>query len=303
MPDSGPNAVSTRLLYGRHEGGHACADAISERADAPHQVHEAHAGADRQVYARHVNTGAMEEIAALFADSSSARIDPGVVGVTAHDFGEPDVIDVAPDRQTRVPGCSARWRWRARSGRTVPWCRWRVTRAVLSSDAPSVARSRTSTFDVKGRGGSSARRSSRRSLVAACRRVYRGATDTDASRSGRPSGRPQPRPPASYSNAKIQGATPVTIIEDDTVTTTLRAVTRFWGLRVGQGRNAVSVQPVSAHWRTSSTRRFCARPMSVSFVSFGFDSPKPTALKRPPSTPYFATSSFTTASARRSDSA
>ena len=53
-----------------------------------------------QAWARHVNVGADEAIAALFAEAPNARIDPSIRSVVADGFGEQDVIEVAPDRQT-----------------------------------------------------------------------------------------------------------------------------------------------------------------------------------------------------------
>jgi len=53
-----------------------------------------------QAYARHVNAGADEAIAALFSEASHARIEPGIRSVAADRFGEQDVIEIAPDRQT-----------------------------------------------------------------------------------------------------------------------------------------------------------------------------------------------------------
>jgi hypothetical protein len=53
-----------------------------------------------QAYARHVNAGADEAIAALFSDASDARVDPSIRSVAADRFGEQDVIEIAPDRQT-----------------------------------------------------------------------------------------------------------------------------------------------------------------------------------------------------------
>ena len=51
--------------------------------------------------------------------------------------------------------------------------------------------------------------------------------------------------------------------------------------------------------RTSSTRRFFARPSSVSFVSLGADSPEPENVNRPGSMPWRVVSAFTTDAARR----
>ena len=53
-----------------------------------------------QEYARHVNAGAHDVIGSLFANPSDARVDPDVRGMAPGGFGEQDVIDVAPDRQT-----------------------------------------------------------------------------------------------------------------------------------------------------------------------------------------------------------
>jgi hypothetical protein len=50
-----------------------------------------------QAYARHVNAGAREEVAALFSDPSDAWIDAGIRGVAADRFGEQDVIEIAAD--------------------------------------------------------------------------------------------------------------------------------------------------------------------------------------------------------------
>src|SRR5688500_292317 len=57
------------------------------------------------------------------------------------------------------------------------------------------------------------------------------------------------------------------------------------------------------HRLTSSTRRFRARPSSVSLRSLGLDSPKPTVVSRPPAIPNRAPSAVFTAAARRDDSA
>jgi hypothetical protein len=53
-----------------------------------------------QAYARHLNAGASEAMAALFADASDARVDTSLRSVSADGFGEQDAIDVAADRQT-----------------------------------------------------------------------------------------------------------------------------------------------------------------------------------------------------------
>src|SRR5687767_9129743 len=57
------------------------------------------------------------------------------------------------------------------------------------------------------------------------------------------------------------------------------------------------------HRLTSSTRRFRARPSSVSLRSLGLASPKPTVVSRPPAIPNRAPSAVFTAAARRDDSA
>jgi hypothetical protein len=51
-------------------------------------------------YARHANAGAHEALGALFANPSEAQIDEDVRPVAPDDFGEHDVIDIAPDRQS-----------------------------------------------------------------------------------------------------------------------------------------------------------------------------------------------------------
>jgi hypothetical protein len=51
-------------------------------------------------YARHVNAGSREAIAALFAHPSDAHVDPDVSGIGPDGFGEHDVIEIGPDRQT-----------------------------------------------------------------------------------------------------------------------------------------------------------------------------------------------------------
>jgi hypothetical protein len=55
-----------------------------------------------QAYARLFNAGAREELVSLFADPSEAHTDPGLRAVTAVDFGDHDVIDVAADGNTAV---------------------------------------------------------------------------------------------------------------------------------------------------------------------------------------------------------
>jgi hypothetical protein len=52
-----------------------------------------------RAYARHVNAGAHEQIAALFADPSDAPTDTGIHGISADGFGEDDPIEIAADRQ------------------------------------------------------------------------------------------------------------------------------------------------------------------------------------------------------------
>jgi hypothetical protein len=73
-------------------------------------------------YAMHVNEGAHEAIAALFADPSSAPIEPGLVQMTIDHSAEQDVIEVAADRRTAT----------ARMHRTVE------TESVIGPDCPLV---------------------------------------------------------------------------------------------------------------------------------------------------------------------
>jgi hypothetical protein len=51
-----------------------------------------------QAFARHINAGAREQLAALFVDPSEARIDQSMVGITADRFGEQDVIEIGANR-------------------------------------------------------------------------------------------------------------------------------------------------------------------------------------------------------------
>ena len=51
-------------------------------------------------YARRVNAGDPDARAMLFTDTSGARFDADVRGVVPDGFGERDVIDIAPDRQS-----------------------------------------------------------------------------------------------------------------------------------------------------------------------------------------------------------
>ena len=60
-----------------------------------------------QLYARHVNAGAHEELSALFADPADARVEAGVRGIAPDGFGEQDEIEIATDRRSAV----ARVRW------------------------------------------------------------------------------------------------------------------------------------------------------------------------------------------------
>jgi hypothetical protein len=53
-----------------------------------------------QEYARHVNAGDHEAAAALFTSPPDAQGAPDVRAMAPEGFGEQDVIDVAPDRQT-----------------------------------------------------------------------------------------------------------------------------------------------------------------------------------------------------------
>lgn len=73
-----------------------------------------------QAYARHVNAGAREEIAALFADPSDRRIDPRMCGIAADGFGEHDVIDMAADRQTATAVLHCTVRTEAAIGPSCP---------------------------------------------------------------------------------------------------------------------------------------------------------------------------------------
>jgi len=84
-----------------------------------------------QAYARHINAGAREEIAALFADPSDAQIDGGIVAVAADGFGELDVIEIASDRATAVVHLLPTRR-RLSDPVARSW-RWRANRAVASS--------------------------------------------------------------------------------------------------------------------------------------------------------------------------
>src|SRR5262245_14268949 len=59
---------------------------------------------------------------------------------------------------------------------------------------------------------------------------------------------------------------------------------------------------IASHCFTNSTRRFLARPSSVSFGANGTTGPVPTAFRRPAGIPYLVVNSLTTASARRSES-
>jgi SnoaL-like domain len=51
-------------------------------------------------YARHIGAAEHQQLAALFANPSDARIDPDVRAIVPYAFGEDDVVEVAADRQT-----------------------------------------------------------------------------------------------------------------------------------------------------------------------------------------------------------
>lgn len=53
-----------------------------------------------QALARHITAGEYKELAALVADSVAIMKEPGVCGIEIDDYGERDVIEIAPDRQT-----------------------------------------------------------------------------------------------------------------------------------------------------------------------------------------------------------
>jgi hypothetical protein len=53
-----------------------------------------------QAYARHVNAGAHDAVASLYAMPADAQVAEGLHGVTGDSFGEQDAIDVAADRLT-----------------------------------------------------------------------------------------------------------------------------------------------------------------------------------------------------------
>lgn len=53
-----------------------------------------------RAYARHVDSGAHHELAALFADPADRTVDPDIRRVVTGGFGEPDVIEIAADRET-----------------------------------------------------------------------------------------------------------------------------------------------------------------------------------------------------------
>ena len=53
-----------------------------------------------QALARHITAGEYKELAALVADSIAIMTEPGVCGIEVDHYGERDVIEIAPDRQT-----------------------------------------------------------------------------------------------------------------------------------------------------------------------------------------------------------
>lgn len=53
-----------------------------------------------QAYARHLNAGAHQELAALFAERSDVHIDGAVRTIAADGLRENELIEVAPDRRT-----------------------------------------------------------------------------------------------------------------------------------------------------------------------------------------------------------
>lgn len=52
----------------------------------------------QQSYAKHVNSGAREELRKLFCDTAEAELDETVCGLSSESFGEADVIELAGDR-------------------------------------------------------------------------------------------------------------------------------------------------------------------------------------------------------------
>lgn len=68
--------------------------AVFEDVDAIRGLH--------QTYARLVNAGAHDQIAALFADPENAQIDETIRMLLGDAFGAHDVIEVAPDRETAM---------------------------------------------------------------------------------------------------------------------------------------------------------------------------------------------------------
>ena len=53
-----------------------------------------------QEYARHVNAGDRDAIGVLFVNPSDPQVDPDIRSMTPDGFGEQEVIDIAPDRET-----------------------------------------------------------------------------------------------------------------------------------------------------------------------------------------------------------
>ena len=84
--------VTTRASGSRVESGEALKARLAHLEDV-NAIRELH-----QTFARHVNARAHEEVVKLFADPSEAQIDQSIRNLSADQFGERDVIEVAAGR-------------------------------------------------------------------------------------------------------------------------------------------------------------------------------------------------------------
>ncbi|HZJ32617.1 MAG TPA: hypothetical protein VFD21_13665 [Vicinamibacterales bacterium] len=89
-------AAATTSSWPPTSGGRA--DSLEARLAKLEDLNELRAL--NQAFARHVTSGATEELAALAAEPSGVVLEPGVVGISHDGVGEHDVIEIAPDRQT-----------------------------------------------------------------------------------------------------------------------------------------------------------------------------------------------------------
>jgi len=92
---SAPLALTTARASGSSAEGTGALETRLANLEEVNAIRELH-----QNYASHINAREHEAIVRLFAAPSEAQIDASIRNLSADDFGEHDVIEVAADRNT-----------------------------------------------------------------------------------------------------------------------------------------------------------------------------------------------------------